>query len=71
MWLISEMQDPTEGRPSDSAKNPEDQKIGFDHFCCVKVQVEKVDWLDLDANGHRRAVHNVSDKGWESAWVAP
>ena len=60
-----------EGEPSASARDPDDQKIGFDHFCRVTVKVTKIDWLDLAATGHRRAVHEASDQGWDSAWVAP
>ena len=65
------LETPSEGAPSDAARAPGDQKIGFDHFCRVTVKVTKVDWLDLDAAGHRRAVHRASEHGWESAWVAP
>lgn len=65
------LQDPKEGEASATARDPDDQKIGFHHFCRVTVKVTKIDWLDLTTSGHRRAMHQAVDEGWESAWVAP
>ncbi len=50
---------------------PDDPKIGFDKFCRVVVAAQTIDWLDLAADGHRRAVHVWTGSRWDSAWVAP
>lgn len=49
----------------------DDPKIGFDKFCRVVVEVQTIDWLNLAAEGHRRAVHVWTGNRWDSAWVAP
>lgn len=49
----------------------DDPKIGFDKFCRVVIKAQTIDWLNLAANGHRRAVHVWSGSRWDSAWVAP
>ncbi len=48
-----------------------DQKIGFQHFCRVVIQVTKIDWLNLATQGHRRAIHVWEGDAWSSFWVAP
>lgn len=49
----------------------DDPKGGFDKFCRVVVEVQTIDWLNLAAEGHCRAVHVWSGNRWDSAWVAP
>jgi hypothetical protein len=38
-----------------------------EHFAVVAAEVNAIDWLELDARGHRRAVF---DDG-PARWVAP
>lgn len=44
---------------------------GYRNFCLLHVTVTRIDWLDLARDGHRRAVFDVSDDGYEGRWIAP
>lgn len=43
---------------------------GREHFAAVEVRVERVDWLQLDAGGHRRARISLVG-GLSGGWVTP
>ena len=38
-----------------------------DHFAVIAAEVQSIDWLELEARGHRRAVF----EGGQRRWVAP
>ncbi|RQS47252.1 pyridoxamine 5'-phosphate oxidase family protein [Burkholderia sp. Bp8986] len=44
---------------------------GYRNFCLLHVTVTRIDWLELARGGHRRAVFDVNDDGYEGRWVAP
>nr|WP_057925917.1 pyridoxamine 5'-phosphate oxidase family protein [Burkholderia ambifaria] len=44
---------------------------GYRNFCVLHVTVTRIDWLDLARSGHRRAVFDLNDDGYEGRWVAP
>ncbi|MEM7444002.1 MAG: pyridoxamine 5'-phosphate oxidase family protein, partial [Pseudomonadota bacterium] len=57
-----------------SGRQPTEQEAeaGRDNFAIVQLTVEKVDWLFLEATGHRRGLHVRSGSGgWTSSWIAP
>jgi len=65
------LDDPQAGDVKPGASGSDDQNIGFDKFCRVVVEVQAIDWLNLAADGHRRAVHVWAGDRWNSDWVAP
>ncbi|MDS0859567.1 pyridoxamine 5'-phosphate oxidase family protein [Burkholderia pseudomultivorans] len=44
---------------------------GYANFCVIHVTATRIDWLELAHAGHRRAVFDLSDEGYEGRWVAP
>ncbi|WP_175840065.1 pyridoxamine 5'-phosphate oxidase family protein [Burkholderia contaminans] len=44
---------------------------GYDNFCLLHVTVTRIDWLELARTGHRRAVFDLHEGGYEGRWVAP
>ncbi|WP_347468928.1 pyridoxamine 5'-phosphate oxidase family protein [Burkholderia stagnalis] len=48
---------------------PEDD--GYANFCLIYVTVTRIDWLELARAGHRRAVFDLQDDGYEARWIAP
>ncbi|WP_322024331.1 pyridoxamine 5'-phosphate oxidase family protein [Burkholderia sp. BCC1977] len=44
---------------------------GYRNFCLLHVTVTRIDWLELARSGHRRAVFEVTDDGYEGRWIAP
>ena len=44
---------------------------GYQNFCLLHVTVTRIDWLELARTGHRRAVFDLNDDGYEGGWVAP
>ncbi|MBN3731192.1 pyridoxamine 5'-phosphate oxidase family protein [Burkholderia sp. Tr-20390] len=44
---------------------------GYDNFCLLHVTVTRIDWLELARTGHRRAVFDLHERGYEGRWVAP
>ncbi|WP_321802711.1 pyridoxamine 5'-phosphate oxidase family protein [Burkholderia sp. BCC1993] len=44
---------------------------GYRNFCLLHVTVTRIDWLELARSGHRRAVFDLNDEGYEGRWVAP
>jgi pyridoxamine 5'-phosphate oxidase len=56
---------------TDAMRTPNDEDIGFEHFCAVVITVRRLDWLDLAASGHRRAVFDWTGDEWRGKWVAP
>ena len=44
---------------------------GYGNFCLLHVTVTRIDWLELARTGHRRAVFDLHERGYEGRWVAP
>ncbi|VWB54417.1 pyridoxamine 5'-phosphate oxidase family protein [Burkholderia lata] len=44
---------------------------GYDNFCLLHVTVTRIDWLELARAGHRRAVFDLHEGGYEGRWIAP
>ncbi|ABI90810.1 pyridoxamine 5'-phosphate oxidase family protein [Burkholderia ambifaria AMMD] len=69
-------------RPGTPIESPEEAHVtpspgeapaddGYRNFCLVHVTVTRVDWLELARAGHRRAIFDVNDDGYEGRWIAP
>ncbi|WP_175856666.1 pyridoxamine 5'-phosphate oxidase family protein [Burkholderia anthina] len=71
-------------RPGTPVASPEDAHLaaspspgaapaddGYQNFCLLHVTVTRIDWLELARTGHRRAVFDLNDEGYEGSWVAP
>lgn len=56
---------------TDTMREPPAPDSGFENFCAVVISVHRLDWLDLAASGHRRAVFDRVGDVWRGAWVAP
>ena len=52
------------GSELDSAKTSRESRA---HFAVIAARIESVDWLELHADGHRRARFDAAD----AAWLAP
>lgn len=46
-------------------------RIGRPHFCAVRVEAQRLDFLYLDRRGHRRAAWRRDGAGWAGTWLAP
>ncbi|WP_423395228.1 pyridoxamine 5'-phosphate oxidase family protein [Burkholderia sp. LMG 21824] len=57
-----------EAAHADSAASTDD---GYDNFCLLRVSVTRIDWLELARAGHRRAVFDLHEGGYEGRWIAP
>ncbi len=44
---------------------------GRDHFCAVQVAVERIEWLYLAHDGHRRARFTAGETGFAGQWLTP
>jgi hypothetical protein len=44
---------------------------GRDNFAVIRIAVTDLDWLYLQATGHRRAHFEYIDGAWHGAWLAP
>ncbi|WP_175753672.1 pyridoxamine 5'-phosphate oxidase family protein [Burkholderia ambifaria] len=69
-------------RPGTSIESPEEAHVtptpgdaptddGYRNFCLVHVTVTRLDWLELARGGHRRAIFDLNDDGYEGRWIAP
>ncbi|MBY4766123.1 pyridoxamine 5'-phosphate oxidase family protein [Burkholderia ambifaria] len=69
-------------RPGTSIESPEEAHVtpspgdattddGYRNFCLVHVTVTRLDWLELARAGHRRAIFDLNDDGYEGRWIAP
>lgn len=61
-----EMADPTVDMVA-----PDDANDGVENFGAVEILINRIDYLDLNARGHRRAIFDRTDAGWTGRWVAP
>ncbi|RQS24276.1 pyridoxamine 5'-phosphate oxidase family protein [Burkholderia sp. Bp8998] len=69
-------------RPGTPIESPEEAHVtasgnttptddGYQNFCVLYVTVARIDWLDLASTGHRRAIFDLTDDGYEGRWIAP
>ena len=49
----------------------EESERGWEHFAVIACHVQKMDWLYLNAHGHRRANFHWNGHKWLAVWVAP
>ena len=52
------------GTPLEAAQPPPADPLGREHFAVICAQVESIDWLELHAQGHRRALLCGSASQW-------
>ena len=57
-----------ERAPGDHIERPGPEVGNRDHFAVITARVESMDWLELHAEGHRRAVFNGTQ---DARWVVP
>ncbi|WP_374531592.1 flavin-binding protein [Novosphingobium sp.] len=65
---------PCSGLPTEveGAKPDEAQLLpARDNFAVLLIEPERIDWLYLAHNGHRRAQFARGQDGWQGAWVVP
>lgn len=65
---------PGDGLPpswQDDDLQPEDTDYGFAHFALIRCQFDHVDLLQLDRDGHRRAIYHWNEERWDGQWVVP
>ena len=51
--------------------SPCDIEGGWRNFCVLVCVIDDMDWLYLDAGGHRRAQFEWTEHTWSGSWVAP
>lgn len=65
--------------PGTPVESPEDAHVdgtaptgdGYENFCLIHMTITRVDWLELARAGHRRAVFDLHEGGYEGRWIAP
>ncbi|HKR42880.1 MAG TPA: pyridoxamine 5'-phosphate oxidase family protein [Paraburkholderia sp.] len=48
-----------------------DSSAGFENFCLIETTVSRIDYLDLNPAGHRRASLVFEEGKWRGTWLAP
>lgn len=56
---------------STAAKGPVVEHDGFDNFAVISCEVSSIDWLFLQASGHKRARFVRNEGHWGGTWIAP
>ncbi|CAB3792410.1 hypothetical protein LMG28688_03505 [Paraburkholderia caffeinitolerans] len=54
-----------------ASASPGDSMAGFENFCVITVDVQKIDYLDLSPDGHKRAQFSRCSGAWQGGWVVP
>ncbi|WP_213303247.1 pyridoxamine 5'-phosphate oxidase family protein [Paraburkholderia sacchari] len=54
-----------------ASASPTDSMAGFESFCVITVDVQKIDYLDLSPDGHKRAQFSRCSGAWQGDWVVP
>ncbi|AOR71705.1 pyridoxamine 5'-phosphate oxidase [Burkholderia stabilis] len=65
--------------PGTPVESPEDAHVdgtaptgdGYENFCLIHMTITRIDWLELARAGHRRAVFDLHEGGYEGRWIAP
>lgn len=66
--------EPSSGLPealTDRIPTPAQSEVGRPHFTVIVCRVISIDWLFLQASGHRRAQFRWQDGTLNSTWVTP
>lgn len=50
---------------------PEESEVGRKNFLVIEFRVKSMDWLFLNAQGHRRAKFEYCEEGLEACWINP
>lgn len=62
------IESPEHARPSPLVYGQVD---GFENFCVIEVCIQKIDFLDVSRDIHRRAKFSFTQGEWQASWVAP
>lgn len=65
---------PTSGIPEGISKRgltDDAVEPGYANFAVVRTSIDRLEWLYLHADGHRRAAFVWSGGGWDSTWLVP
>ena len=60
--------------PEDVWQDAPDQarsEEGYENFCVIACQVQRIDWLYLRFEGHQRALFTKEGELWHKQWIAP
>ena len=57
--------------PNLAVQDPSRGTDGSENFMVVVLHTEALEWLFLDARGHRRARFTRDGKGWPGKWLEP
>lgn len=57
--------------PNLAVQDPSRGTDGSENFMVVVLRTEALEWLFLDARGHRRARFTRDGKGWPGKWLVP
>ncbi|HDR9587696.1 TPA: pyridoxamine 5'-phosphate oxidase family protein [Burkholderia stabilis] len=65
--------------PGTPVESPEDAHVdgtaptgdGYENFCLIHMTITRIDWLELARAGHRRAVFDLHEGGYDGRWIAP
>ena len=49
----------------------EESEIGYKNFCVIETFIKSIEWLYLDAKGHRRAYFSLKNNSLEKKWLIP
>lgn len=54
-------------------KNPtkKESEIGFKNFVVIRINFDKIDYLELKYSGHKRIQFNFANKEVSANWIAP
>lgn len=58
-------------QPEEGHVREQDRGDGFENFALVEVRLERIEWLDLAPNQHRRARFERGQVPWQGQWIAP
>lgn len=47
-------------------RGPHADAVAHHHFAVLTAQVQAIDWLELHAEGHRRASFEAGERAWRS-----
>ncbi|MDT0358890.1 pyridoxamine 5'-phosphate oxidase family protein [Herbaspirillum huttiense F1] len=58
-------------QPEDAHVQPHVSSDGVENFALVEVRLERIEWLDLTPDQHRRARFVRGQDQWQGQWIAP
>ena len=57
--------------PHHAVQEPSRNAGGSDNFMVAALRIEALEWLFLDARGHRRARFSRNEGAWSGTWLVP